>query len=204
MRNQRLHQLRLVSTVPVALVCLCAAPTAGQSAAEVQVGVVGGYAFQDTYNTALGASGGLLLARILYAGGRFVRYFGSSSQMTQGTVTTDVDISMNLLAGDLGVMIPFRKLNVLATATMGSARFLQTTKAADAGAVTETNESEREFLFAPGLGLMVNVLGLRVVGEAQYFLTKSPSFNSQIEVNSFVLQLRVLYPIDLVIYPIGL
>lgn len=172
------------------------ASRASAQSAELQVGAIGAYGPQERYRVAVGGSVGILAVRILYLGARFMHYFGTTTRLSDGS--RGVSLDTNIVTADFGIQVPAGPAEILGTISLGSARFFTQT------ASQQERDSDREFVFAPGITVMYRVSRLIVAGDAQYYFTGTPEIEPGIRHNSLTLNLRVIMPFPINIYPIAL
>lgn len=185
---------RLLGITSLALVVLSSAAE-GQRM-EAELGVVGGYGFNDLYGLGLGVTGGVLIGD-LYVGGRFVDHFGSSTSVVRGTQTNTTELSTLIFAADLAYRVVGETIDFRLFANVGAARYRQDiTEQPETGTPTETKQTATELLVTPGAVAILPLQGFKLGLEVQYLNAGSPAFSEAVNTRTIAAYLRIIIPIE--------
>ncbi len=170
------------------LLCLgvgWSAPATAQMG-ELQLGAVVSYGAPRSFRQGAGVVAGVGLARLAYAGARWV-YQAGSRERPEGT-EGDIVTRTQLYLADFGAMLPVAGLEIVPGVSCGAVRFTQS-----------GGDRPPAWELAAGTGLSVHahVAGLVAIPELQYLWSGTPRLAWPVPHSGVLYGLRVVLPIEL-------
>lgn len=163
---------------------------------DVQLGGLVSYGAADVYRGGAGLIAGVSAGRLIYAGVRWVYYFGAAVPETRSTGTITVTNRSQVYAADVGLQYPVGPLELIGGVTIGAIRFEQTTRPIPPGSGPVTNASHVEFLVTPTVCVQLRALDLMWIPELSYSLSSAPSLPLPVDRSGLLVGLRVVVPIE--------
>jgi hypothetical protein len=184
---------RLLGITGLVLVVL-SSPVEGQRM-EAELGVLGGYGFNDLYGLGLGVTGGVLIGD-LYVGGRFVDHFGTSTDVRRGSQINTTELGTLIFAADVGYRLVGETLDFRLFANVGVAHYRQDIiEQPDMGTATETTQTSTELLVTPGAVVILPLQGFKLGVEVQYLNAGDPAFSEAVNTRAFAAYARIIIPL---------
>ena len=180
-----------------ALFFLSILATPGLAAQQMtpEIGVIGGFGIEAPYKAGLGLGGGVLLGKI-YAGGRVMRHFGSSSVRTRLTETTTTDVSTWLVGAEIGIPILLEPVEVKLSALVGIFRFTEDTRVEPAGgSPTESSRGKTTGMFSALFSAMVPLSAVKVGAEIALLNGGDPNFSETYGTRSVAFYGKIIVPL---------
>lgn len=172
----------------VAVLCHLPAVLAAQLG-ELQVGVVGSYGVWDPHRGGTGLVVGVAPGRVMYVGLRWTYDFGTTTAVATPSGPAEVRTRTQVFVTDLGVLIPKGIVEIVPSVSFGVVQFAQRRRSAS-GSVFR---SSKEFVAAPGLALQVNVAGVALIPELQYYITGRPALLQPVQRGGVVASVRLVF-----------
>jgi hypothetical protein len=168
-----------------ALVLGVAAAPASAQHGELQLGGIASYGPASAVREGAGVVAGIALGRLVYAGVRWVYHAGSTE--SGGTAAAGVTNRAQQFLLDLGLMVPFRGIEIVPGVSLGAVRFTQRDAATDHSTV---------FAVAPSLSVHVYLIGVVVIPEVLYLMARDPELRRPVAHRTAMAALRVVIPIE--------
>ena len=165
---------------------------------EVHLGAIIGYGTSSAYEGGAGLIVGVAAGRLVYAGARWVYYFGSSGTQTDTGGTFLVRDRAQIFAVDVGLQYPAGPAELVGGVTIGAVRFAQRAEPMPqgAGGAIPQSTARAEFLLAPNFSVQLRVLRFVVVPEVMYSLSGSPDVRWPVDHQGPVFSVRVVMPFE--------
>ena len=160
---------------------------------EVQLGGVVNYGIPDALGPGAGVVAGVAAGRIGYIGVHWSYQRGSTQSRTVQVESVEITNRVQMLALDLGILIPVHGLELVPGASVGVMRFTQHD---NGSASRSTNERATEFFVAPGCALHVHAAGLVLIPEMQVYLAGQPDLPFSASARGLVSSLRIVIPFE--------
>ena len=185
---------RLVGILSLAVLVSSSAAKAQDM--EAELGVLGGYGFNDLYRLGLGVTAGVSVPN-LYFGVRFVDHFGEATEVRRGSQVNTTDLGTLIIAGELAYRVSAENIDFRLFANVGAARYRQDiTVQPDNGTPTMTSETATELLVTPGAVAFLILQGLKIGVEVQYLNAGSPAFSEDVNTRGVAGYVRFVIPIQ--------
>jgi hypothetical protein len=174
---------------------ILAAPSLAAQQMTPEIGIIGGFGIEDPYKAGLGLGGGVLLGR-LYAGGRVMRHFGTSSVRTGSTETTTTEVSAWMLGAEIGIPILLEPVEVKLSAMLGIFRFTEDTRREPngGGSPTESSRGKTTGMFSPIISAMVPLSAVKIGAELALLNGGDPNFSETFETRSVAFYGKIIVP----------
>ncbi|MCZ6756192.1 MAG: hypothetical protein O7E49_12845 [Gemmatimonadetes bacterium] len=161
-----------------------------------EIGLIGGFGIEQPYKGALGLGGGVLLGR-LYAGGRIIRHFGTSSVRTGTMETTTTDVSTWVAGAEIGIPILLEPIEVKLSALVGISRFTEDTRREPnaGGTSTETSRGKTTGMFSPVISALVPLSAIKIGAELALLNGGDPNFSETYGTRSVAFYAKIVVPL---------
>jgi hypothetical protein len=173
----------------------CIPSAASAQLGEAHLGVLVNYGLPNSFGPGAGVVVGVAAGRLTYLGLRWTYQTGETVAALTPTPPVDVTSRVQVFAGDLGILFPVGKFEIVPGASLGWARFAQRVSPS-AGGQPVVREHGTKFFGAPSISLQARVAGLLVIPELQYYLAGDPELPQPVSHRGLVSSLRIVVPFE--------